>query len=60
MLLYGIEAWHGTYQNYTSKIFGFHTKAIGAINNLAYNEVNEHTNAYFRCNKTLKLPDQYI
>ena len=31
-------------------------KAIPAINNLAY---NEHTNAYFECNKILKLSDQY-
>ena len=30
-------------------------KAIRAINNLAY---NEHTNAYFKCNKMLKLSDQ--
>ena len=31
-------------------------KAVRAINNLAY---NEHTNAYFKCNKILKLSDQY-
>ena len=55
-LSYGIEAWHGTYQNNTSKIFVLHKKAIRAINNLAY---NEHTNAYFKCNKILKLSDQY-
>ena len=54
-LSYGIEAWHGTYQNNTSKIFVIQKKAIRAINNLAY---NEHTNAYFKCNKILKLPDQ--
>ena len=30
-------------------------KAIRAINNLAY---NEHANAYFNCNKILKLYDQ--
>ena len=53
---YGIEAWHGTYQNHTSKIFVLQKKAIRAINNLAY---NEHTNAYFKCNKILKLSDQY-
>ena len=41
-LSYGIEAWHGTYQNNSSKIFVL-KKAIRAINNLAY---NEHTNAY--------------
>ena len=29
---------------------------IRAINNLAY---NEHTNAYFKCNKLLKLSDRY-
>ena len=55
-LSYGIEAWHGTYQNNTSKIFVLQKKAIRAINNLAY---NEHTNAYFKCNKILKLSDQY-
>ena len=55
-LSYGIEAWHGTYQNNTSKIFVVQKKAIRAINNLAY---NEHTNAFFKCNKILKLSDQY-
>ena len=56
-LSYGIEAWHGTYQNNTSKILVLQKKAIRAINNLAY---NEHTNAYFKCiNKILKLSDQY-
>ena len=52
----GVEAWHGTYQNNTSKIFVLQKKAIRAINNLAY---NEHTNAYFKCNKILKLSDHY-
>ena len=51
-----IEAWHGTYQNNTSKIFVLQKKPMRAINNLAY---NEHTNAYFKCNKILKLSDQY-
>ena len=37
-LSYGIEAWHGTYQNNTSKFFVLQKKAIRAINNLAYNE----------------------
>ena len=55
-LSYSIEAWHGTYQNNTSKIFVLQKKAIRAINNLAY---NEHTNAYFKCNKILKHSDQY-
>ena len=55
-LSYGIEAWHGTYQNNTSKIFVLQKKAICAINNLAY---NEHTKAYFKCNKILKLSHQY-
>ena len=49
-LSYGIEAWHGTYQNNTSKIFVLQKKAIRAINNPAY---NEHTNAYFKRNKIL-------
>ena len=55
-LSYGIEAWHGTYQNNTSKIFVLRKKVIRAINNPAY---NEHTNAYFKCNKILKLSTQY-
>ena len=45
-LSYGIEAWHGTYQNNTSKIFVLQKKAIRTIkfNNLAYNErTNSHT-----------------
>ena len=46
----------GTYQNNTSKIFVLQKKAIRVINNLAY---NEHTNAYFKCSKILKLSDQY-
>ena len=45
-----------TYQNNASKIFVLQKKAIRAINNLAY---NEHTNAYFKSNKILKLSDQY-
>ena len=55
-LSYGIEAWHGTYQDNTSKIFVLQKKAIRAINNLAY---NEHTNACFKSNKILNLSDQY-
>ena len=55
-LSYGIEAWHGIYQNYTSKIFVLQKKAICAINNLAY---KEHTNTYFKYNKILKLFDQH-
>ena len=55
-LSFGIEAWHGTYQNNTSKLFVLQKKAIPAINNLAY---NEHTKAYFKCNKILKLSDQH-
>ena len=51
-LSYGIEAWYGTYQNNTSKIFVLQKKAIRAINNLAY---NEHSNAYLKCYKILKL-----
>ena len=51
-----VEAWQGTYQNNTSKIFVLQKKAIHAINNLAY---NGHTNAYFKCNKILKLSDQH-
>ena len=54
-LSYGIEAWHGPYQNNTSKIFVVQKKDVGAVN-LAY---NEHTNAYLKFNKILKLSDQY-
>ena len=54
--LYGIEAWHGTYQNNTSKIFVRQKKAIRTKNNPAY---NEHTNAYFNCNIILKLSYQH-
>ena len=39
-LSYGIGAWHGTYQNNTSKIVVLQKKAIRAINNLAYDEHN--------------------
>ena len=59
-LSYGIDyrgMTYGTYQNNTSKIFVLQKKAIRAINNLAY---NEHTNAYFKGNKILKLSDQYL
>ena len=42
-LSYGIEAWHGTYENNTLKSSFSRKKAIRAINNLAYNEC---TNAY--------------
>ena len=38
-LLYGIEAWYGTYQNNTSKIIILQMKAICAINNPAYSLV---------------------
>ena len=48
-LSYGIEAWHGKYQNNTSKIVVLQKKAIRAINNLAY---NYHTNAYIKFNVT--------
>ena len=44
ILIWCIEARHGTYKNHTSKIFVLQKKAIRAINNLAY---NEHTNTYF-------------
>ena len=55
-MVYTIEAWHRTFQNNTSKIFVRQKKDIRAINNLAY---NEHTNAYFKCNKILKISDKY-
>ena len=51
-----IEAWHGTYENNTSKIFVLPKKTIRTINNLAD---NEHTNTYFKCNTIQKLSDQY-
>ena len=37
-LSFGIEAWHGTYQNNPYKIFFLKKKAIRAMNNLAYDE----------------------
>ena len=37
-------------------MFVLQKNAIRAINNLAY---NEHTNAYFKCDKILKLSDQH-
>ena len=40
-------------KNYTSKNF-LQKKAIPAMNNLAY---NEHTNTYFKYDKTFKLAD---
>ena len=54
-LSYGLEAWHETYQNYTSEIFVPQEKFIRAINTLPY---NEHTNAYFRCNRIFKFSYQ--
>ena len=54
--IYGIETWHGTFQNYTNKIFIIQKKAIRTINNLEY---NAHTNDYFKSNEILKLEDQY-
>ena len=58
-LSYGIEAWHRTYQNNTSKIFVLQKKAIRAINNLAYNEhmkikIIDDINIYLK--HSLKLP----
>ena len=55
-LIYGAEAWHGTFKNLTNKIFILQKKAIRAINELDY---NDHTNDYFKTNKILKLNDQY-
>ena len=45
-----------TCKNNTSEIFVLQKKAMRSINNIAY---NEHINAYFKCNKILKLSDQY-
>ena len=42
-LSYGVEAWHGTYKNYTSKIFVLRKKTIRAINNIACNGEPTHT-----------------
>ena len=41
--LYGIEAWHGTYQNNTSKIFVLQKKVIRAINLIIYHTMNIST-----------------
>ena len=47
-------------KNCTSKIFVLQANALHAIydamNNLTY---NDHTNTYFKCDKILKLADQY-
>ena len=48
-LPYGRDAWNGTYTNYETEICIVQKKTY----------VNEHSNAYFRFNKILKLSDQY-
>jgi len=53
---YGIEAWHGTTNSTTDKLFIMQKRAIRSINNLSY---NEHTNAFFKQNNILKLADLY-
>ena len=55
-LIYGLEAWFGTFKNNTNKIFILQKKAIRAINGLNY---NEHTNDYFKLMNILKIEDQY-
>ena len=55
-LIYGLEAWFGTFKNNTNKISVSQKKAIRAINNLDY---NDHTNEYFKSLNILKLEDQY-
>ena len=55
-LSYGIEAWHGTFKNWTQKIFILQKKAIRALNKLEY---NHHTNEYYKLNNIIKLEDQY-
>ena len=58
LILWYIEAWHGTYQNNTSKIFILWKKAKLAIKfNLAY---NEHTNAYFKSSNVTKYSNFLI
>ena len=55
-LLYGIEAWHGTYANITNKIFILQKKACREIHNLPF---NTHTTEYCKNVKNLKLTDLY-
>ena len=55
-LNYGIEAWHGSTQTETSKIFIMQKKAIRAVNSLPF---NAHTNDYFKKDKLLKVKDIY-
>ena len=55
-LIYGLEAWFGTFKNNTNKIFILQKKAIRAIHSLNY---NDHTNDYFKLMNLLKLEDQY-
>ena len=54
--LYGIEAWHATYDNITKPLFILQKKTIRAINNLEY---RAHTNNYFKSSSILKLPDLF-
>ena len=55
-LLYAIEAWYGTYQNHTEKLFVLQKKACRAVYKLPY---NSHTSPYFRRMNVLKLEDIY-
>ena len=54
--IYGIEAWHATYENTTKPLFILQKKAIRAIFNLEY---QSHTNNYFKQMSTLKLSDLF-
>ena len=55
-LLYGIEAYYGTYQTLTNKLFILQKKSVRAINKLPY---NEHTNLAFKNMGILKLKDLF-
>ena len=54
--IYGIEAWHATYDNITQPLFILQKKSIRAINNLEY---RAHTNNYFKSSSILKLSDLF-
>ena len=55
-LLYGVEAWHATFDNITKPLFILQKKTIREINNLDY---RSHTNNYLKSSSILKLPDLF-
>ena len=56
-LSYGIEIWYSAPNYLTNRVEILQKKAIRAINNLPF---NDHTHAYFRDMRLLKLGDLYL